>query len=61
MKPAEIGSLVSGLLVVIGIAIGLGQYPRLERWAREQAIEAMEWKQGLGPLRQRTMPLLDSF
>jgi hypothetical protein len=39
--------MVKGVLAIIGIAIALGQYPRLERWARVQALEAVQWKQGL--------------
>ena len=47
MRTPEIGSLVTGILAVIGLAMALGQYGRLESWARHQAIEAMAWKQGL--------------
>jgi hypothetical protein len=43
----DLSPLVKGVLVLIGIAIALGQYPRLERWARSQALEAVQWKQGL--------------
>ncbi len=41
MRPAEIGSLITGLLVIIGIALAVGQYPRLERFARAQAAQAL--------------------
>ena len=47
MRTPDIGSLVTGLLAVVGLALALGQYGRLEAWARAQAIEAMAWKQGL--------------
>jgi hypothetical protein len=43
----DLSPLIKGVLVLIGIAIVLGQYPRLENWARSQALEAVEWKQGL--------------
>jgi hypothetical protein len=43
----DLSPLIKGVLVLIGIAIALGQYPRLERWARTQALEAVQWKQGL--------------
>ncbi len=41
MRPADIGSLIAGLLVIVGIALAMGQYPRLERFAREQAVLAL--------------------
>ena len=41
MKTPEIGSLVTGILAIVGLALALGQYGRLETWARNQAIEAM--------------------
>ncbi len=44
MRAPEIQLLVTGLLAVIGIAIGIGQYGKLEVWARHQAFEAMQWK-----------------
>jgi hypothetical protein len=47
MKTPEIGSLVSGIIAIVGIAISIGQYGRLESWARHQAMEAMAWKRGL--------------
>ena len=47
MRTPDIGSLVTGILAVVGIALALGQYGRLETWARNQAIEAMSWKRGL--------------
>ena len=43
----DVSPLIRGLLVVIGIAIAVGQYPKLEHWAREQAAESFAWKQGL--------------
>jgi hypothetical protein len=47
MKATDINSLVAGILAIIGFAIGIGQYGRLEAWARNQAMEAMMWKRGL--------------
>jgi|GEM_PF-2767352 len=46
----DIAPLVKGIISIIGIALALGQYPKLEHWAREQAIEAMKWKQDLPDL-----------
>jgi hypothetical protein len=43
----DLSPMVKGVLAIIGIAIALGQYPRLERWACVQALEAVQWKQGL--------------
>ncbi len=43
----DLSPLVKGVLALMGIAIALGQYPRLEHWARAQALEAVQWKQGL--------------
>ena len=43
----DMSGLIKGILAVIGIAMATGQYPRLESWSRSQAIEALEWKQGL--------------
>ena len=43
----DLSSLIRGLLAVIGIAIALGQYPKLEYWSREQAAESIAWKHGL--------------
>jgi hypothetical protein len=47
MNTPDISSMVRGILVVIGLAVVVGEYPRLEHWARAQAIESMQWKQGL--------------
>lgn len=47
MRTPDISSLVTGILTVVAIAIGLGQYGKLETWARKQAMEAMLWKHGL--------------
>jgi hypothetical protein len=47
MQTPDLSPLVKGIIVIVGIAIALGQYPKLERWAKLQAIEAIEWKQGL--------------
>ncbi len=43
----DLSPLVKGVMALIGLAIALGQYPRLEHWARTQALEAVQWKQGL--------------
>jgi hypothetical protein len=47
MQTPDLSPLVRGIIVIIGIAIALWQYTKLERWAKLQAIEAIEWKQGL--------------
>jgi hypothetical protein len=47
MQTLDLSPLVKGIIVIVGIAIALGQYPKLERWAKTQALEAIEWKQGL--------------
>jgi hypothetical protein len=41
MKPTEIKDLVTGLLVLIFAAMALGQYGRLERFARREAVAAL--------------------
>ena len=43
----DLAPLIKGVLVIVGIALALGQYPKLETWAREQAIEAVAWKEPL--------------
>ena len=35
----DLSPLIKGVLALIGIAIALGQYPKLEHWARAQALE----------------------
>lgn len=40
MKPTEIKDLVSGLLLLIFATIALGQYGRLEKFARREAAKA---------------------
>jgi hypothetical protein len=47
MQTTDLSPLVRGIIVIVGIAIALGQYPKLERWAKTQALEAIEWRQGL--------------
>jgi hypothetical protein len=47
MPTPDLSPLVKGIIVIIGIAVALGQYPKLESWAKGQAIEAVAWKQGL--------------
>jgi hypothetical protein len=34
-------------MVVIGIALVTGHYGELERWSRQQAIAALEWREPL--------------
>ncbi len=46
----DISPLIKGVMAIIGIALALGQYPRLEHWAREQATQALEWRQELPDL-----------
>ena len=41
MKPVEIKDLVAGLLVIIFAAVALGQYGRLERFARQEVARAL--------------------
>lgn len=43
----DLSPLIKGVFVVVGIAIAIGQYSRLEMWARSQAIEAVAWKEPL--------------
>ena len=38
MNIPDLSPLIKGVLVIVGIAIAIGQYPRLEVWARSQAI-----------------------
>ncbi len=47
MGAVDISPLVKGLLVVIGISLAVGQYGRLEHWARKQAVEALVWSRPL--------------
>ena len=47
MRTPDIGSLFSGLMVVVMISLATGNYRILEKWARIHAIEAMIWKQPL--------------
>jgi hypothetical protein len=43
----DLSSLIKGIMAIIGIAVATGHYGDLERWARHQAIEALEWRQPL--------------
>ena len=43
----DLSSLIKGIMTVIGIALATGHYGDLERWARLQAMAALEWKQPL--------------
>ncbi len=43
----DLGPLIKGLLVVIGIAMATGHYGDLQRWARREVVESLEWKQDL--------------
>jgi hypothetical protein len=47
MNTPDISALLRGVLAIVMLAIAIGQYPRLERWARSRAVEALEWKEGL--------------
>ena len=47
MNTPDISPLVKGILGIILLAISFGQYPKLEHWARVQAIQALEWKENL--------------
>lgn len=44
MKPTEIKDLVVGLLAVIFVAMAIGQFGTLERFARKQMIQALHPK-----------------
>jgi|GEM_PF-3907369 len=41
----DLSPFIKGVFVVTSFAIALGQYPKLEAWARKQAIEAVAWKE----------------
>ena len=41
MKSVDLTKLIEGLIAVIGVAIALGQYPALERFARGEAGNAL--------------------
>jgi hypothetical protein len=47
MNTPDISALARAALAIVSLAVALGQYPRLERWARVQAAEALEWKEPL--------------
>ncbi len=39
MKTTDISDLMKGLLVIIGLAISMGRYEEIKRFARSQAVE----------------------
>ena len=43
----DLSPLIKGVLALIVPPSRSGQYPKLEHWARSQALEVVEWKQGL--------------
>jgi hypothetical protein len=47
MNAPDLSSLVKGAIAVVGIAITLGLYGKLESWTRQQAIQAVTWKEPL--------------
>ena len=47
MRTPEIAPLVQGVMAIIGLALMLGQYPKLERWAQLHAAEALMWQRPL--------------
>ena len=47
MQTPDLSPLIKGVFVIVGIAISLGQYGRLEHWARKQAMEAVAWREPL--------------
>lgn len=47
MNPPDISPLVKGAIALVGIALTLGFYGKLEHWARNEALEAIEWKEPL--------------
>lgn len=38
MNTINLGELVKGLMVVIGIAVSMGRLPELKRWAAQEAF-----------------------
>lgn len=42
MKPVDIKDIVIGLLTVISIAMALGQYDNLERFARREFVKSLK-------------------
>jgi len=47
MNAPDISPLVKGVLAIILFSIGFGQFGTVERWARAQALAALEWKEPL--------------
>jgi hypothetical protein len=41
VKAIEFKDLVTGLLVIIGIALAIGQYNKLELFAKKEAVNAL--------------------
>lgn len=42
MRPIDIRALVESILAVIFLAIALGQFGKLQKFAREEAVHALE-------------------
>ena len=36
--------LIRGITSLVLLSVALGQYPRLERWARHEAMRALVWE-----------------
>ena len=47
MRPLDIKSLVEGILAIIFLALALGQFERLQKFAREEMASALESKNRL--------------
>lgn len=47
MQTPDITPLVKGAIAIVGLALALGQYGRLEQWARTQALHAVAWPEPL--------------
>jgi len=43
----DLAPLIKSVLAIVGIAFALGQYPKLETWARVEATQAVSWKEPL--------------
>jgi hypothetical protein len=42
MKPIDLKDLVTGLLIIIGLALTIGQYDRLQEFAKIEAAHALK-------------------
>lgn len=42
MNATDLRDIIKGLLVVISISLALGQYPKLQRFARLEAAKALK-------------------